>query len=191
VAQIVLAVIVGDFMGYWKHRLLHTRLLWPFHAVHHSSEDVDWLSNERLHPVEMVLMAVMFALPLLLLGFSAAAVVWSGQIRRVHSVYEHANLDIAYGRGHFVLVSPIFHRWHHSSDPAAVDTNFANIFSLWDWMFGTIRLPREAPPANGFGVEGFPRDFFRQLVVPVRDAAVALRRAPPAALEEVPRVMRG
>ncbi len=178
-AQIACAVVITDFTGYWKHRALHTRFLWPFHAVHHSSEDVDWLSNERIHPLEMVLTSFFFAIPLVVLGFPPAAIAWAGQIRRFHSVYEHANLNIDYGRGHYVLVSPIFHRWHHSSDPAAIDTNYANIFSFFDWAFGTFRLPREAPPADGFGLVGFPRDLGRQLVMPFRDAVVALRHAPP------------
>ena len=60
-AQVVLAVVVGDFVAYWKHRFLHTRLLWPFHAAHHSSVEVDWWSNERVHPVESAINAILQA----------------------------------------------------------------------------------------------------------------------------------
>jgi sterol desaturase/sphingolipid hydroxylase (fatty acid hydroxylase superfamily) len=173
--QLVIAVVISDFFGYWKHRALHTRFLWPFHAVHHSSEEVDWLSNERMHPVEMVVTSFFFVIPLVALGLPPAAIAWTAQIRRFHSVYEHGNLNIDYGRGHYVLVSPIFHRWHHSSDAASVDTNYANIFSFFDWLFGTFKLPRDAPPAGGFGVPGFPKDFWRQLLHPFRDAVVGQR----------------
>jgi len=177
-AQIALAVVISDFAGYWKHRALHSRFLWPFHAVHHSSEDVDWLSNERMHPIEMVLTSFFFAIPLIVLGFTPSAIAWAAQIRRFHSVYEHANLDIDYGRGHYVLVSPVLHRWHHSSDPASIDTNYANIFSFFDWAFGTLKIPREAPPAGGFGVAGFPLDMARQIVVPFGDVMRGRRLRP-------------
>ncbi len=173
--QLVIAVVVSDFFGYWKHRAFHTRFLWPFHAVHHSSEEVDWLSNERIHPVEMVLTSFFFVIPLVVLGLPPAAIAWAAQIRRFHSVYEHGNLDIDYGRGHYALVSPVFHRWHHSSDAASIDTNYANIFSFFDWLFGTFKMPREAPPAGGFGVPGFPKGMGRQLLRPFRDAVQAQR----------------
>jgi sterol desaturase/sphingolipid hydroxylase (fatty acid hydroxylase superfamily) len=118
-------------------------------------------------------------IPLVVLGFSPAAIAWTAQVRRFHSVYEHGNLDIDYGRGHYVLVSPVFHRWHHSSDAASVDTNYANIFAFFDWVFGTFKLPHAAPPAGGFGVPGFPKDLLRQIVHPFRDVVVSRHASTP------------
>src|ERR1700691_552125 len=48
--QLLELLFVADFVGYWVHRLFHRRRLWPFHAVHHSSEALDWLSAVRVHP---------------------------------------------------------------------------------------------------------------------------------------------
>ena len=169
-AQLAVGVVVTDFTGYWKHRVMHTPFMWPFHAVHHSSEEIDWLSNERVHPVEMLMTSVFFIVPLVLLGIPGTVIAWVTQIRRFHSVYEHANLRIDYGRGHYLFVSPTFHRWHHSADPDWVDTNFANIFSAFDWIFGTFKLPTRAPSAGTFGVPGFPDDFVAQTIRPFRDA---------------------
>src|SRR5262249_15539926 len=45
------AVVIGDFVGYWRHRLEHTRLLWPSHAVHHSDTNMTWLALLRFHPI--------------------------------------------------------------------------------------------------------------------------------------------
>ena len=179
VLQVVIAIVIADFFGYWKHRALHTRFLWSFHAVHHSSEDVDWLSNERMHPVEMIMTTLFQLVPLLMLGFPVLAIVWAGQIRRIHSVYEHANLSIDYGRGHYVLVSPIFHRWHHSTDASVVDKNFANVFALFDFLFGTMKMPEAEPPADTFGVPGFPRDLWGQTARPVRDLVAIMLGKPP------------
>ncbi len=49
--QAIEIYLLADFLGYWIHRLFHTGAWWPFHAVHHSSEDLDWLSSVRVHPV--------------------------------------------------------------------------------------------------------------------------------------------
>jgi sterol desaturase/sphingolipid hydroxylase (fatty acid hydroxylase superfamily) len=176
-AQLAFAVVLTDFTGYWKHRVMHTRFLWPFHAVHHSSEEVDWLSNERTHPVEIFLTSVFFLVPLVVCGAPAAVIVWTSQIRRFHSVYEHANLRIDYGRVNYLFVSPTFHRWHHSREAAWVDTNFANIFSAFDWIFGTFKLPEDAPRKGTFGVPGFPRDFVGQTLRPFRDAVTGSARS--------------
>jgi sterol desaturase/sphingolipid hydroxylase (fatty acid hydroxylase superfamily) len=50
-AQALAALVVGDLVGYWMHRLFHREPLWRFHAVHHSSTELDWLASVRLHPV--------------------------------------------------------------------------------------------------------------------------------------------
>ena len=131
-AAFVLAVVLADFTGYWKHRLFHLPGLWRFHAVHHSPRVVDWLSNERVHPVEGLATTALQLGPLLALGFSPLAIAGAAAFRRLHSLYEHGNLRIAYGVGERWLVSPHLHRWHHSSDPAAYHKNFANVFSLWE-----------------------------------------------------------
>ncbi len=53
-------------------------------------------------------------------------------IRRGHSFFEHSNVNLSYGPLSYIFVCPLFHRWHHSSDEAAIDKNFANIFSFFD-----------------------------------------------------------
>ena len=73
--QAVGAFVVADFVFYWVHRGFHGSRLWPFHAVHHSGESMDWVSSMRFHPVNEVLSRVCQAVPLLLLGFAPAAVL--------------------------------------------------------------------------------------------------------------------
>ena len=47
--ELLLATFLVDLVGYWRHRLMHSRFLWPFHTIHHSPKELDWLSNERFH----------------------------------------------------------------------------------------------------------------------------------------------
>ena len=67
-AQAIGLLVAGDFIGYWTHRAFHRGLLWRFHAMHHSSRDLDWLSAVRLHPVNDALTRLASAVPLLLTG---------------------------------------------------------------------------------------------------------------------------
>src|SRR5688572_18543237 len=51
---LVMAVFLGDFIGYWRHRLEHTKWLWPTHAIHHSDEEMTWLTLNRFHPINRI-----------------------------------------------------------------------------------------------------------------------------------------
>ena len=73
-AQVALTLIVGDVVAYWGHRLFHTGRLWKVHAIHHSSEHLDWLAATRLHPLNDVIMRVAQASALLALGRNSSAV---------------------------------------------------------------------------------------------------------------------
>jgi sterol desaturase/sphingolipid hydroxylase (fatty acid hydroxylase superfamily) len=165
--QVILAVIAGDFVAYWKHRLLHTRLLWPFHAAHHSSVDVDWWSNERVHPVESLINATLQAVTLVLLGFAPAAIGLAVAIRQTYSAFTHANVRFSFGPLGWLFVSPHSHRWHHSDDPAMAGRNFANMFAVLDVMGGTWLVPEAQPEA--FGIRGdalAAKGFIGQLIAP-------------------------
>jgi sterol desaturase/sphingolipid hydroxylase (fatty acid hydroxylase superfamily) len=181
--QIVLAVVVGDFVAYWKHRLLHTRLFWPFHAVHHSSVEVDWLSNERVHPVESAFNALLQAAALLLLGFGPRAIALAVVIRQSYSVFTHANLRLSYGRLGWLFVSPRHHRWHHADDGALANRNFANIFAIFDLLGGTHAVRATEPTSFGLPDGGrVPDGFVRQLIAPFVEFANRCLRRPVAVL---------
>jgi sterol desaturase/sphingolipid hydroxylase (fatty acid hydroxylase superfamily) len=69
----------------------------------------------------------------------------------------------------------VFHRWHHSSDKDVVDMNYANVFSLFDVVFGTYRMPAKSGPAS-MGAPDFPRSLWGQLVQPFTDLREVVRR---------------
>lgn len=168
--QAAAILIVGDFIGYWMHRAFHGRRLWRFHAVHHSSVDLDWLSAVRLHPVNDALMRVTGILPVLALGFAPLAVVGVVPFLTLLAIAVHANVDWDWGRFRAVVASPRFHRWHHTDEMHARDKNFAGLLPLWDILFGTYHMPKNERPSI-FGTKTpVPDGLLGQLVFPFRNS---------------------
>lgn len=135
------AVFVSDFVGYWRHRLEHSPLLWPSHAVHHSDTEMTWLTLERFHPVNRLTTFLIDTTALLALGFPAYAVIANNLVRHYYGYFIHADLPWTYGKWSYVFVSPVMHRWHHAADVRAFNTNYATVFSVFDRLFGTYRVP--------------------------------------------------
>jgi hypothetical protein len=78
----------------------------------------------------------------------------------------HADVNWTFGPLRYVLVSPAFHRWHHSKQPEAIDKNFATVLPLWDVIFGTLYFPKGETPGN-FGVhENLPENLVGQMIYP-------------------------
>lgn len=138
---IVIAIAIADFVGYWRHRLEHTWVLWPAHAVHHSDTQMTWIAVQRFHPINRFTTFIIDNLALFLLGVPPFAIVANGLVRHYYGAFIHADLPWTYGPLGRVFVSPAMHRWHHATDPKAFNTNYATVFSLWDQMFGTCRVP--------------------------------------------------
>lgn len=159
--------VLGDFLGYWQHRLFHGRALWPFHAIHHSSTDLDWLSSVRLHPVNDVISRLIVAVPLVAAGFNVGVVALYAPFATFYAIALHANLNWDYGPLRYVIVSPAFHRWHHTSADEGLDKNFAGAFPLWDLVFGTFYMPRRQPTSFGIS-DPVPRGFIGQMIAPFR-----------------------
>ena len=167
------AVVIGDFIGYWRHRLEHTRFLWPAHAVHHSDTNMTWLALERFHPINRVSTFIIDNSALILLGFPAYALLVYTAVKHYYGYLIHADLPWTYGRLGNVFVSPVMHRWHHSIEPSAYQTNFATVFSIFDRMFGTYRVP--GMPDTLLGVESHKgKGVIAQLLYPLKPSAYGL-----------------
>jgi sterol desaturase/sphingolipid hydroxylase (fatty acid hydroxylase superfamily) len=167
--QAPLILLLADLLAYWTHRLFHGRWLWPFHAIHHSSIAVDWLSSVRLHPVNDAVARVVQVLPLYWLGFNAGALAAAVPVLTFYALLLHANLSWSYGPFRYVVASPVFHRWHHTSEAEGLDRNFAGLFPFIDVAFGTFYMPPGRLPQR-FGITGdpVPDGLLAQLVYPFR-----------------------
>lgn len=153
--QVLIVLLVGDFTHYWTHRLFHKSWLWPAHAVHHSPTELDWFSSMRMHPINDIATRAGQGLPLYLLGFSLESVALSVPIVMFVVIVSHTNVPWTYGPFRYIVVSPVYHQWHHSSEPEAIDKNFAGMFPAWDLLFGTWYMPRRKL-ATRFGCKSDP-----------------------------------
>ena len=176
IAQVAIVFLVTDLIQYWLHRILHGRALWPYHAIHHSARHVDWSTTFRVHPVNYLFYSLSVGVVIQLMGFSPRVFVFVAPINLAIGAMVHANLDWTFGPFRYVLASPVFHRWHHSSDPAVRDRNFAPTFPILDVLFGTFHMPQGELPRD-YGVEGVPEHFFGQMIYPFRPWIESVSRA--------------
>jgi sterol desaturase/sphingolipid hydroxylase (fatty acid hydroxylase superfamily) len=166
--QAILFLVLSDLAQYWLHRMFHGSGFWKYHAIHHSSEDLDWISAARFHPVNLLLGTIGVDVILLMAGISPNVMLWVGPFNTFHSAFVHANLSWSLGPFKYLLATPVFHRWHHTALEEGGDTNFAGTFPVWDILFGTFRMPEGKLPAN-YGVEEqVPSEIGGQLAYPFR-----------------------
>jgi len=168
--QLGIYLVVSDFMLFWSHRLFHGLRLWKYHAIHHSPEDVDWISAARFHPVNLTLGAVLADVVLLLAGIAPAVLSILTPFNVIMSAFVHANLNWTLGPFKYVIAGPVFHRWHHTAADRGGSMNFAATFPVFDLLFGTFYMPKnELPSDYGIGEPDFPSSFGGQLLYPFRD----------------------
>lgn len=168
--QLGLIVLVADLGEYTIHRLFHTvPALWRFHAIHHSSEAIDWLAGSRLHLVDVVLTRGFTFVPIALLGFADGPVYAYLVAVSFHAVFIHANVRFRFGALEHWVVTPRFHHWHHSAQSEAIDKNFAVHLPWIDRLFGTYYLPPGAWPSQyGLSGESLPDGWWHHLTAPFR-----------------------
>jgi sterol desaturase/sphingolipid hydroxylase (fatty acid hydroxylase superfamily) len=166
-AQMIIFLIGEDIILYWTHRLFHGRRMWRYHAVHHSSEELEWISAARFHPINLFLGSVTADVVMLLAGISPNVFVVLGPLTIAHSAFVHANLDWTLGPFKYVIAGPVFHRWHHTSPERGGDKNFAATFPILDVLFGTFYMPKgELPDHYGIAERDYPKTFQAQLLRP-------------------------
>lgn len=169
--QFFVLLVVKDFLEWLVHQLLHrVPWLWEFHKLHHSITQLDWIGNMRFHWMEIAAYKGLTYLPLVILGVEGQVILWIAVFSTLIGHLNHANLRLDWGPLRYVLNSSRFHAWHHDvvlHGPHG--QNYAILFSVWDWLFGTAYLPatQEQPARIGFEhMETFPRDLLPRLVYP-------------------------
>lgn len=170
VVQVPALLLVADFTQYWVHRTFHVvPFLWPFHAIHHSIEQMDWLAGSRLHLVDVILTRGLTYVPIFVLDFSEQALIVYVFLVAAQATFIHANVRWEFRPLRRLIATPAFHHWHHSAERQAVDRNFAVHTPIWDLLFGTYYLPDHWPKEYGLcGRRDVPARWVTQLIYPFR-----------------------
>ena len=173
-ARLVLILLVSEFGSYWGHRWSHELpLLWRFHVIHHSPEQVDWLTNTRAHPVDMIVTRLFGLLPVYLLGLAEAGIGPQGLtapllmlLTTMWGFFIHANLKWRFGWLEALIATPAFHRWHHANGVHR-NHNYASTLPIYDRLFGTLYLPGQSAPATYGADTPVPKGLIGQLLSPL------------------------
>ena len=142
-AKVLFTLFIMDlFAQYIPHYLLHkVKFLWRFHVVHHSDTHVDVSTGTRHHPGEWIIRESFTILGVVLMGVPVGLYFMHRSFQALFTYFNHANiqlpkwLDRTIG---LVFVSPDMHKFHHHYKRPWTDMNFANSFSIWDRVFGTL-----------------------------------------------------
>ena len=143
--NLLVGLLLMDLIGaYLVHLIEHkVKFLWKFHMVHHADTQVDTTTGNRHHPGESIVRAVFAILAVFILGTPMWMVLLYQSLSVVLTQFNHANIripkwfDQSFG---YIIVSPNMHRIHHHIKRPQTDSNYGNIFSFWDRLFGTYNF---------------------------------------------------
>jgi sterol desaturase/sphingolipid hydroxylase (fatty acid hydroxylase superfamily) len=170
-AQVLLAIALGDLCVYWFHRASHASdFLWRFHAVHHSSERLDFVAAHREHPVDGLLTQLAQNLPAIALGVPMGWLAGLAAFRAMWAIFVHSNVHLPLGPLRWIFGAPELHHWHHARVRHCAH-NYANLAPWLDALFGTHHLPAHARGEEAYPLgleEPLPAGYLAKLAQPLR-----------------------
>ena len=173
-ALTVVLFVADDFMRWFMHYIMHAiPELWEFHKVHHSAEELNFMTAERIHPLEIVLTSL--AAALVFGTVNGVFIAFFGDKLTVQTVFganmflvafnvcggvlRHSPVWISYGpRIERWVISPAMHQIHHSGEVRHFDKNMGGALAVWDRMFGTLYIP-QSREITSFGIGEETADF--------------------------------
>jgi sterol desaturase/sphingolipid hydroxylase (fatty acid hydroxylase superfamily) len=142
---VVGVLLLADSLAtYWTHRAMHAvPWLWRIHRVHHSDAAVDVSTSLRNHPLELVVTIPVSVAVIVIVGASPTAVLITQTIMVAASIWQHADIDLPRADRALapLLITPGIHRLHHSPERRLHDSNYGDLITLWDQLFGTFSRP--------------------------------------------------
>lgn len=162
--RISLALVIGDLGYYIAHRLMHTPPLWRTHVFHHSIQEIYWFSGLRSSAMNSLIIRLPYLVAMCMFAIPAPAVASIAVALGLVNFWVHSNLNISMGPLNYLFITPPFHRVHHSMAEIAIDRNFGNILSCWDYLFRTAVAPSAELNVSEKGFEVESNQVIRQLV---------------------------
>ncbi|MDD9155638.1 sterol desaturase family protein [Aliivibrio sp. S4TY2] len=158
----LLSILLLDWLIYWQHRAFHrVPLLWRLHRMHHSDQDIDVTTGTRFHPIEIIISMLVKIAAIGLLGIPVEAVILFEITLNVSAMFNHSNLFIPTWLDRYIrvlLVTPDFHRVHHSVHISEMHNNYGFFLSIWDRIGKTYLIK----PIDGHKEMKIGLGFFRK-----------------------------
>ncbi|MFG4001716.1 sterol desaturase [Flavobacterium aquidurense] len=145
----IIGLLLLDFIGaYLAHFVQHKiKFLWRFHIIHHTDTWIDTTTANRHHPGESIIRFIFTTLGVLIVGSPMWMVFLYQSLSVIFSQFNHANISLPGKVDVFLsyfIISPNMHKVHHHYVLPYTDSNYGNIFSVWDRLFSTFTtLPKE------------------------------------------------
>ncbi len=141
--ELILSLLVLDFIAqYGVHYLLHKiPVLWRLHLVHHTDKMVDATTGTRHHPLDFILRESFALIAVIIMGMPISFYLFYRILSIAFTYFTHANISLPKSLDKalsYVIVTPDMHKFHHHNELPLTDTNFGNMFSIWDRLFGTF-----------------------------------------------------
>jgi sterol desaturase/sphingolipid hydroxylase (fatty acid hydroxylase superfamily) len=168
----IITYVLIDFVSYVSHWIRHrVDWLWLFHAIHHSQEAMNPLTNLRSHPVDQIAHRVIHIIPAFILGGEPEFWFWFGGIDNLWGYFVHSDLRVNLGPLKYLIVTPQYHRIHHSIERRHWNKNFSDRLVIWDYLFRT-RYAGADDEYPDTGIAGYlacntsyhPRQVFRDFI---------------------------
>ncbi len=138
---LLLLDLIGAYLAhYTQHKI---KLLWRFHLIHHTDTWIDTTSGNRHHPGESIIRFIFTTLGVLIVGSPMWMVFLYQTLSVISTQFTHANISLPDKVDSFLsyfIVSPNMHKIHHHYVLPYTDSNYGNIFSIWDRLFGTFMI---------------------------------------------------
>lgn len=160
---LILSFVALDLVSqYTAHYLLHrVKWMWKLHMVHHSDTKVDLTTGVRQHPIEFVLRETLALITFVIFGMPVSFYLFYRIITIFFTYWTHANIRLPKGLDKvlsFIIITPNTHKFHHHFERPWTDTNFGNVLSIWDRMFGTFTYGDTSEIKYGLDVADDSRD---------------------------------
>ena len=149
--------LVGAYLAHFvEHKI---KPLWMVHLVHHSDHKVDSTTANRHHPIESIIRFFFTWIGVVICGVPVAIILLYQSISVILSQFNHSNIKLPKNLDRlmsYVIVSPDMHKIHHHYRLPYTDTNYGNIFPIWDRLFGTFSYFDRSKIK--YGIDVFPSE---------------------------------
>lgn len=173
--EFMLSLLVFDLLIYTQHLVFHqVPLLWRLHRLHHTDLEYDTTTAVRFHPIEILLSFLIKALVILALGASALSIIVFEVILSSLALFSHSNIELPATFESLlrkIIITPKFHRIHHSVRVDETNSNYAFNLTLWDYVFKTyVAETKDSDQTMPIGIEKFreskDQTLYRLLIQP-------------------------